>query len=277
MGLFNSTPKRTPYEEMSYTPWITQAIDIADRGGKGIIENYNKVNSFSPEVLAGLTARNNDVYQRAYDDFNQQYNDTMRGYQGKNYNQFGTLNATPASYATDMYGKAQQRALADLSYNKAMNYEDLVNNELNRRYNNLNLYNTMYQFGQTPYEQDLKNWEIRNKNNDRNYENMIDTENAGGGIKGAVKGGITGFMAGGPIGALAGAGLGAIPKSGSGGAGYFGDKTGDYVSGALNKFSGKSNPFSGLSNWLNANKISSGLGGNRISGGGYGDYSGITV
>ena len=34
------TPTHAHYEEMQDTPWITQGRDIADKGGKGILENY---------------------------------------------------------------------------------------------------------------------------------------------------------------------------------------------------------------------------------------------
>ena len=32
------------YEKFQDTPWITQGRQIADIGGKGVLENYNKVN-----------------------------------------------------------------------------------------------------------------------------------------------------------------------------------------------------------------------------------------
>ena len=61
----------------------------------------------------------------------------------------------------------------DLSYNKAMNYENLINNELNRRYKTLGMFEDLYGYGQTPYEQDLKNWNIDNTNRDIAYKNQV--------------------------------------------------------------------------------------------------------
>ena len=144
------TPKHERYEEMQDTPWITQARDIADRGGKGILENYNKVNVFDDATKRSLEARNNQIYKRAFDNMEREYTNTMNKYNAANYNQFGTLNATPAAYRTDMYNLDAQRRLDDLAYNQAMNYDNLMDAELKRRYETLNMFNDLYQYGQVP-------------------------------------------------------------------------------------------------------------------------------
>ena len=120
------------YEEFEDTPWITQGREIADIGGKGVLENYNKVNVFDEPTQQSLEARNNAVYQRAFGDMERAYKDTMNKYNAANYNQFGTLNATAPAYRTDEYQRQFQRQLDDLAYNKAVNYENLINNELQR-------------------------------------------------------------------------------------------------------------------------------------------------
>ena len=167
------TPKHEHYEEMQDTPWITQARDIADRGGKGILENYNKVNVFDDATKRSLEARNNQIYKRAFDNMEREYTNTMNKYNAANYNQFGTLNATPAAYRTDMYNLAAQRQMDDLGYNQALNYDNLMNQELQRRYNTLNMFGNMYQYGQTPYQQDIMNWNTRNTNKDIDYQNAL--------------------------------------------------------------------------------------------------------
>ena len=171
--------KPEPYEEMKDTPWITQGRDIADRGGKGILENYNKVNVFDDATRKSLEARNNATYQRAFGDMERQYTDIMNKYNAANYNQFGTLNATPAAYRTDMANLAAQRQMDDLAYNKAINYDKLINNELQRRYNTMDMYNTMYGYGAVPYQQDVANWNVRNTNKDLDYYGRVQN-NAGG-------------------------------------------------------------------------------------------------
>ena len=207
-------PQKEMYEELQDTPYISNLRDLSQRGYEGYRDNYNRVNTFSPETQASLNARVNDVYKRAEGDFDRQYRDTMQKYANANYGQFGTLNATPALYRTDMENLQQQRKLADLSYNKALYYDDVVNNELNRRYKTLDMFNQLLEKGQTPYQLDLANWQLRNTNKDRRFQNQEIIANAGGGalgaLKGALSGAATGFMAGGPWGALAGAAAGGL-------------------------------------------------------------------
>ena len=162
----DSTTYIPQYEKFEDTPWITQGRQIADIGGKGILENYNKANVFSPETQASLEARNNNIYKRAFDDASRAYTDTMNRYNAANYNQFGTLNATAPAYRTDEYQRQFQRQLNDLAYNKAVNYDNLINNELKRRYNTMDMFGNMYGYGETPHAVDIANWNTENTNRD---------------------------------------------------------------------------------------------------------------
>lgn len=180
MSFGRKAPSMPEYEEMQDTPYITDLRDLSQRGYEGYRDNYSKVNVFSPETQRSLDDYTNDVYKRAEGDFDRQYRDTMRRMANRNYGQFGTLNATPALYRTDMENLAQQRKLADMAYNKALYRESLVDNELRRRYNTLNMYNQMLEKGQTPYELDLKNWNIRNKNKEIQFQNAIANYNQKG-------------------------------------------------------------------------------------------------
>lgn len=211
-----STPKHPGYEEMKDTPWITQGRDIADIGGKGVLENYNKVNVFDEPTQASLEARNNAIYKRAFDNMEKAYTDTMNKYNAKNYNQFGTLNATAPSYITDNYQRDFQRQMDDLAYNQAVNYDTLMDSELNRRYNTLNMFNTMYGYGNTPYQQDLANWNIRNTNRDINYQNALAGGSSGFNFSGALKGAASGASTGSAFGPW-GAAIGGIAGGAMGG------------------------------------------------------------
>jgi len=161
------------YVQMEDTPWITQAREIADIGGQGVLDNYNKVNVFDEDTQKSLEARNNAIYKRAFDEADSQYANTIGKYNAKNYNQFGTLNSTPSAYRTDQYNKDFQRQLDDLAYQKAINYDTLTNNELQRRYNTLNMFNNLYNYGQIPYQQDVGNWNVTNTNRDIAYQNAL--------------------------------------------------------------------------------------------------------
>lgn len=209
-----STPQHSMYEEMKDTPWITQARQIADIGGQGVLNNYNRVNVFDEDTLNSINARNEATYKRAFDNMEKAYTSTMNKYNANNYNKFGTLNATPASYITDQYNRDYQRQMDDLAYNKAVNYDTLMDNELSRRYNTLNMFGNMYGYGATPYQQDLMNWNTRNTNKDIAYNNALNAYmNRSGGLSGALNGAVAGAGAGsafGPWGALAGGVIGGI-------------------------------------------------------------------
>lgn len=214
MGKKKATPKHEEYSKMQDTPWITQAREVADIGGKGVLDNYNKVNVFDEGTRQSLEARNNAIYKRAFDNMNRQYTDSMNRYNAKNYNQFGTLNATAPYYIKDNYQRDFQRQMNDLAYNQATNYDKLMDEELQRRYNTLDMFNSLYQYGNTPYQLDVSNYNVENTNKDLRYQNAMAAAQNGGGLGGILKGGINGAisggMAGGGYGALAGAGLGMI-------------------------------------------------------------------
>lgn len=206
------SPKHKPYEEMKDTPWITQARQIADIGGKGVLDNYNKVNVFDNATRRELDRRNNETYNRAFDNMEREYTNIMNKYNAKNYNQFGTLNATAPSFVTDSYKRDFQRQMDDMAYNKAAHYDELMDNELRRRYNTLDMYDKLYQYGQIPYDLDLKNWNIRNTNKDIDFENhkMASRSGFAGALGGGLSGAMGGFLTtGSPWGALAGGALGA--------------------------------------------------------------------
>ena len=212
MSFGKKKAKHASYEEFKDTPWITQGRQIADVGGQGILDNWNKINVFDDNTKASLEARNNDVYQRAFGDMERQYNNIMNKYAGANYNRFGTLNATAPYYNTDNYQRDFQRQMNDLAYNKAVNYENLVNNELQRRYNTMNMFGNLYQYGVTPHNIDVANWNTRNTNKDIAYANAL-AQNQGGGLMGALQGAAQGASAGsafGPWGTAIGAVAGGI-------------------------------------------------------------------
>lgn len=206
---------RPLYEEMEDTPWITGLREIGDAGNQGIMDNYNKVNVFDELTQKDLDSRVNSIYNRALSDFEKDYRNTMEKTLANDYNRFGTTGATPSLYARDLYNLQQQRKLADLQYDKANTYDSFLNSELNRRYDTMNMFNAMSRKGQIPYEQDLKNWEIRNLNKDLQWMNDIDYNNYKKqrnsqwvSLPATVIGGVAGGIFGGPVGSALGAQLG---------------------------------------------------------------------
>jgi hypothetical protein len=170
-------PQHPGYEELKDSPWIEQGRDIAQHGGEGILDNYNRVNVFDERQRTSMEKLNEDAYRRAFDELNRGYREGMNKYASANYNRFGSLNATPSSYIADEFNRQYSRDMSNLAYNKAINYENLVNQELARRYNTLNMYQGLYNMGQIPYQQDVQNWQIRNKNRDVAYQNALAGKN----------------------------------------------------------------------------------------------------
>ncbi len=239
-----SAPQHEHYEEMQDTPWIKQGREIADIGGEGLKKNANSVNVFDDQTKYEINKLNRDVYSRAQEDLNKQYIDTMNKYASANYNRFGSLNSTPASYITDQYQRQYQRDAANLAYERAKNYENLYDQELARRYNTLNEYQTLYNLGQIPYQQDVSNWNIRNTNRDIDYQNALARANANVGTAGIL----------GAIGSLGMQGLQTYLGAKSGG-------MGSGLLGSLGSSAGSSLLSSGGSGWTGDGAISSGLSG----------------
>ena len=174
MGFGNDAPKHKGYEEQKDTDWITRNRELNTFAYDDLPSMYENINVFDDATRAGLEARNDAIYNRAQSDFEKAYNQTMNKTLARDYNRFGTTGATPSLYARDLYNLQQQRELADLAYNKAMNYENMINQELSRRYNTLNAYNTLFNTtGGITQDFDDANWMIRNKNRDIDYANAV--------------------------------------------------------------------------------------------------------
>ena len=102
----------------------------------------------------------------------------MNKYMARDYTRFGTTGASSSLLTRDNYNLAKQRKLADMEYNRAMNYENMVNQELARRYNWLNANNQLFNTtGKITQENDLRNWLIQQQNRDRQYMNDIQDYN----------------------------------------------------------------------------------------------------
>lgn len=217
MGKKKSAPRHEDYDKMQDTPWISQARRIADVGGRGVLDNYNKVNVFDAATRKSLDDRNNQTFKRAFDEMDRQYTNIMNKYAANNYNRFGTLNATRPQFITDEYKRDFQRQMDDMAYNKAAHYDELMDKELSRRYNTLNMFGDLYRYGQVPYQLDVSNYNVDQTNKDLAYNQKLLDYNSGqsggfmGALGGAARGGISGYMAtGNPWGAAAGAIGGAI-------------------------------------------------------------------
>lgn len=194
-----------PYYDMQEdSDYIANARKLSNVGAEGVLNNINRVNVFDDKTRAGLDAYNDDIYNRSYSDFNKQYKNIINNANARDYNRFGTTGATPSLYNRDQTNLQAQQALADLSYNKALNRESLTNNELQRRYNTINAYDNLYGKGEISQALDDRNYQTAQFNKDRAYQNQVNQKNAknnswasliglGGNVGGAIASALTGI------------------------------------------------------------------------------------
>lgn len=178
MAFGKSKPKVPTYQTMKDTPWITRNRDLNTDAYDNLSRDWNNVNVFDDATKQQLNAYNDSIYNRAVSDFDRDYAQTMNKYMARDYNRFGTTGASNSLLTRDNYNLAQQRKLADMEYNRAINYENMIDRELARRYNWLNANNQLFNTtGKITQENDLRNWAIQNQNIDRQYANDIQDYN----------------------------------------------------------------------------------------------------
>lgn len=183
MAFGKKKPQLGMYQEQKDTPWITRNRELNTDVYGNLSRDLNRVNVFDDATRQQLNAYNDSIYNRAVKDFDRDYAQTMNRYLARDYDRFGTTGGSSSLLTRDNYNLAQQRKLADLEYQRGLNYEDMVNQELSRRYNWLNLNNQLFrQTGDITQAFDNANWKIRNQNVDRRYTNDLQRYNEKAGL-----------------------------------------------------------------------------------------------
>lgn len=173
-----SKPKVPMYQTMKDTPWITRNRDLNTNAYDNLSRDLNNVNVFDDATKQQLNSVVDDWYNRSVSDFDRAYNNTMRRTLARDYNRFGTTGASNSLLSRDYNNLMSQRALADLASNRSDRYDQLINNELARRYKWLDTnYNYFTNSGKITQENDLRNWLIQQQNKDRQYMNDIQDYN----------------------------------------------------------------------------------------------------
>lgn len=210
MALGKSKPKVPMYQEMEDTPWITRNRDLNQMTYGNINRDLNRVNVFDDAIKQQLNSVVDDWYNRSLSDFDRSYNDTMRKTLARDYNRFGTTGNASSLLSRDYQNLMSQRALADLASNRSDRYDNLIQQELSNRYKWLDTnYNYFTNSGKVTQDLDKMNWELRNKNLDRQYANDIQSyndKNALGKTLGTLGTAVAGYF-GGPLGFTAGQAL----------------------------------------------------------------------
>lgn len=213
MALFGKDKPSLPmYEELADTPWITRNRDLNTKTWNNLNRDWNSVNVMDDAIRQQLNAVADDWYNRSASDFERSYNQTMNKQLARDYNRLGTTGGTSSLLTRDNYNLMKQRELADLASNRSDRYDTLLDNELNRRYKWLNQnYQGWTDSGKVTQAQDVANWQLRNMNLDRGYQNDLQDYNSSFGTRLSsllpTALGAAGSMFG-PIGAMTGYNLG---------------------------------------------------------------------
>ena len=204
MAFGKSKPKLPMYQEMKDTPWISRNRELNTTTYNNLNRDLNNVNVFDDAIKQQLNAYNDSIYNRSVKDFDTDYANSMGKTLARDYNRFGTTGATTSLLSRDLANRTAQRKLADMEYNRAINYENMIDKELQRRYNWLDTnYNMFTNSGNTTENHDIANWKLRNQNLDRQYSNDVadyNSKNAIGKTLGTLGSVALGFTPLGPLG-----------------------------------------------------------------------------
>lgn len=201
------TPDRPQYPTMDDTPWITRNRDLN-------VYAYDLYN----DALANLNRYDNNALQSVADAYTQaQWNDLNRGYQqavnqniARQQNRLGTTGSTSGLYTTDDINRQYNDLASRVAAQTASQYQNLINNEFNRRLGTAQLYgNTFNTSGKVTQDQDLMNYQIGLRNMENKwYDDVQDSNWLGNTLSGIVSGAATGLATGGPVGGIVGGVLG---------------------------------------------------------------------
>ena len=163
-----SVPKMEMYEEQKDTPWITRNRELNTRSYDLLGNSIDNLNRYDQAAMQTTV----DKYtNKMWDDLNRSYQNDVNQNLARNYGRFGTTGASPSLYSSDDLQRYYNNLATDVASKGASLYNDLVNQEYQRRLSNLNAYNTLFTgTGKTSQAFDDANWNIRNVNKDRKYE-----------------------------------------------------------------------------------------------------------
>lgn len=265
------TVARPMMDEFADTPFITRNRDLNERSYNYLLGGLDNLNRF--------TDRDLNQYQTVADQYTQaQWNDLNRGYQqainqnaARERNRLGTSGATSSLYNTNSLQNTYNDLATRIAANTASAYNDLINNEYNRRLSNTNLYNNLFNTsGNWTQDVDKTNWQIRNENKYNQWLNDVDENNNTGWNwfarvnQGALEGFSEGMKTGNPWVGLGGAIAGSVGSSGST---QTGDNWGRAVANAYNAWNNSNTNNSGYQNFINNQNYlgSSGIGNYGLS------------
>lgn len=254
------------YDLMEDTPWITRNRELNAYSYGLLNDAIANLYNYDKNAMQSVA----DAYTAAqWNDLNRGYNQAVNQNLARQYNRLGTLGSTSGLYTTEGLQQQYNDLASRVAAQTASQYNNLVNQELNRRLTGLNAYNTLFNnSGQITQQNDLMNYQTAQTNKDRQWQNDVQRKNwLSNAIGNTIGGAIEGFAASkNPWGALAGGVIGGV--QGFSGTGQNANNIGQTVNALNNTFAQRTTPtptnvntFSGVTgnygNWgLNTNQLS---------------------
>lgn len=246
--------KRPMYEEYEDTPYITRNRELNTTSYNNLNTALNDINNFSYtdyDSYAPLT----DAYSNyAWQQLNRNYQNAVNKNVQNQQQRLGTTGSSSGLYTTDTNQQYYNNLASNIASQTAQYANQLMGQELNRRYQNADLYNSLFnQTGSTTEAVDQANWNIRNLNKERQWLNDVDKNNNTGWNwfanvnKGALEGFSEGMKSGNIWGGIAGSIAGGIGNSGT-------NQTASSNSGSSSGSSSGSVDWSSLGNLLSGAK-----------------------
>ena len=213
--------KAPTYEQLADTEYITGLRQDLPTYRDQYNYMLGQLDVTSPEVQQAFQDKANEYTQAQWSDFNRNALANYKAMNQANRNRFGNLGSSGAMYGADSYNRQLNDLASRIAGQTAGQYENLMNNYYNQKYNTAQMYGNAYSgAGSTLQNNDIANWQVRNRNIEAKY--LADVQNANRGgfnlgnmLSGAASGAAAG-SAGGWVGALAGGVLGGLGGAFSG-------------------------------------------------------------
>ena len=213
------TVDRPDFPEFGDTPYITQSRALQDQAYGYTTNALDNFNSFiNPEQYQAVA----DAYTQAqWNDLNRNYQQAVNQNAARERNRLGTYGASSSLYNTNTMQNYYNDLASRVAAQTASQYNNLINNEYNRRLQTLNTNAGLWSgTGATNYQHDYNNYNVRLQNMYNDWLDEVDRKNNTGWnmVANIAKNAVSGAQAGsaaGPWGVAIGAGVGAIGGSGT--------------------------------------------------------------
>jgi len=208
--------KAPKYEQLADTEYITGLRQDLPTYRDQYNYMLGQLDVTSPEVQQAFQDKANEYTQAQWSDFNRNALANYKAMNQANRNRFGNLGSSGAMYGADSYNRQLNDLASRIAGQTAGQYENLMNNYYNQKYNTAQMYGNAYSgAGSTLQNNDIANWQVRNRNIEAKYLADVQNANRGGWNWGnAAVGGLTGLATGGVLGGLTGFVGGGLADSG---------------------------------------------------------------